>query len=50
MVNFEFTEEQKLFRQTIHELCQKHLPLDVIREMDKTGMHALFLACLVLTD
>ena len=37
MVNFEFTEEQKLFRQTIHEWCQKHLPLDVIREMDKTG-------------
>src|SRR3972149_81262 len=37
MVNFEFTEEQKLFRQTKHEWSQKHLPLDVIREMDKTG-------------
>jgi len=38
MIEFEFTEEQQLFRKAIHEWCQKHLPLEVVREMDKTGL------------
>jgi len=37
MIEFEFTEEQQLFRKAIHEWCQKHLPLEVVREMDRTG-------------
>jgi len=37
MIEFEFTEEQQLFRKALHEWCQKRLPLEVVREMDKTG-------------
>jgi len=37
MVSFDYTEEQQLFRQTVHEWCQKRLPLEVIRQMDKSG-------------
>jgi hypothetical protein len=31
MLSFGHKEEQKLFRQTMHELCQKRLPLAIIR-------------------
>jgi len=37
MVSFDYTEEQQLFRQAVHEWCQKRLPLEVIRQMDKSG-------------
>lgn len=37
MIEFEFTEEQQLFRKALHEWCQKKLPLDIVRQMDKTG-------------
>ncbi|MFQ6074463.1 MAG: acyl-CoA dehydrogenase family protein [Candidatus Bathyarchaeia archaeon] len=35
MVDFSFTEEQKLIRKAIHEWCQKNLPLEKIREIDE---------------
>ncbi len=37
MVEFGFTEEQELFRNTIREWCQKNIPLEKIREMDSKG-------------
>jgi acyl-CoA dehydrogenase len=37
MVNFSFTEEQKLFRNALREWCEKELPLEKIREMDAAG-------------
>jgi acyl-CoA dehydrogenase len=37
MIEFEFTEEQQLFRKAIHDWCQKRLNLEAIRQMDKTG-------------
>jgi acyl-CoA dehydrogenase len=37
MVNFEFTEEQRLIRQTVHDWCKKNLPLETIRDMDRSG-------------
>jgi acyl-CoA dehydrogenase len=37
MIEFEFTEEQQLFRKALHEWCQKRLPLEVVRQMDKTA-------------
>jgi len=37
MVEFGFTEEQQLFRNAVHKWCEKKLPLEVIRQMDKTG-------------
>ncbi len=38
MVDFSFTEEQELFRNTIREWCQKNIPLEKIREMDSKGV------------
>jgi acyl-CoA dehydrogenase len=37
MVDFSFSEEQKLFRNSLREWCQKELPLEKIREMDTKG-------------
>lgn len=37
MISFEYTEEQKLFRQSLREWCQKRLSLEEIRRMDKSG-------------
>jgi len=37
MVEFAFTEEQQLFRKAVHEWCEKKLPLEVVRQMDKSG-------------
>ncbi len=37
MVDFSFTEEQKLFRNAMREWCEKELPLEKIREMDNNG-------------
>jgi len=37
MVDFSFNEEQKLFQKSLHEWCQKELPLEKIREMDSKG-------------
>lgn len=37
MVNFDFSEEQKLFRKAVREWCEKELPLERIREMDSQG-------------
>ena len=37
MVEYSFTEEQQLFRKALHEWCQKRLPLEVVRQMDRTG-------------
>ncbi len=37
MVDFEFTEEQELFRKSVREWCEKHIPLEKIREMDSQG-------------
>jgi len=37
MVDFEFTEEQDLFRKSVREWCEKHIPLEKIREMDSQG-------------
>ncbi len=37
MVEFGFTEEQELFRRAIKEWCDKHLPIEKIREMDTQG-------------
>ena len=34
MIDFTFTEEQELFRQTLREWCRKYLPLEKVREMD----------------
>ena len=34
MIDFRFTEEQKLFRKAIREWCKKNLTLEKIREMD----------------
>ena len=34
MVNFSFDEEQRLFRRSLREWCQKELPLEKIREID----------------
>ena len=37
MVDFAFTEEQELFRKSVREWCEKHIPLEKIREMDSRG-------------
>jgi acyl-CoA dehydrogenase len=37
MVDFDFTEEQQLFRNALREWCQKNLPLEKVREMDTKG-------------
>jgi acyl-CoA dehydrogenase len=37
MVDFEFTEEQELFRKAVKEWCEKNLPIEKIREMDTKG-------------
>jgi alkylation response protein AidB-like acyl-CoA dehydrogenase len=37
MVDFEFTEEQELFRKAVREWCEKNLPIEKIREMDTKG-------------
>lgn len=37
MVDFSFTEEQKLFRNALQEWCEKELPLEKVREMDNRG-------------
>ena len=37
MVDFEFTEEQELFRKAIKEWAEKHLPIEKVREMDTKG-------------
>jgi acyl-CoA dehydrogenase len=37
MIEFEFTEEQQLFRKAIREWCQKRLNLEAVRQMDRTG-------------
>jgi len=37
LVDFSFTEEQELFRNALHEWCEKNLPLEKIREMDSKG-------------
>lgn len=37
MVDFEFTEEQDLFRKSVREWCEKQIPLEKIREMDSQG-------------
>lgn len=37
MVDFDFTEEQQLFRKAVREWCEKNLPLEKIREMDSKG-------------
>jgi acyl-CoA dehydrogenase len=37
LVDFSFTEEQELFRNTLREWCEKNLPLEKIREMDSKG-------------
>jgi len=37
MVDFSFTEEQRLFQRSLREWCQKELPLEKIREMDSKG-------------
>jgi len=37
MVDFSFTEEQELFRNALREWCEKHIPLEKIREMDSKG-------------
>ncbi len=37
MVDFSFKEEQDLFRNALREWCQKHIPLEKIREMDTKG-------------
>jgi len=37
MVDFEFTEEQELFGKSVREWCEKHIPLEKIREMDSQG-------------
>ena len=34
MVDFSFTEEQKLFRNSLKEWCQKELSLEKVREID----------------
>lgn len=35
MVDFSFTEEQELIRESIHKWCEKNLPLEKIREIDE---------------
>jgi acyl-CoA dehydrogenase len=37
LVDFSFTEEQELFRNSLREWCEKNLPLEKIREMDSRG-------------
>jgi acyl-CoA dehydrogenase len=37
MVDFEFTEEQELFRSALREWCHKNLTLEKVREMDTKG-------------
>jgi alkylation response protein AidB-like acyl-CoA dehydrogenase len=37
MVDFEFTEEQELFRKAVREWCEKNLPIEKIRELDTKG-------------
>lgn len=37
MVDFSFTEEQKLFQKSLRKWCQRELPLEKIREMDSKG-------------
>lgn len=37
MVDFEFTEEQELFRRAVKEWAEKQLPMEKIREMDTAG-------------
>ncbi|UCH31243.1 MAG: acyl-CoA/acyl-ACP dehydrogenase [Candidatus Bathyarchaeota archaeon] len=37
MVDFSFTEEQKLIRNELRGWCEKNLPLEKIREMDSNG-------------
>jgi hypothetical protein len=37
MVDFEFTEEQELFRKAVREWCEKNLPIEKTREMDTKG-------------
>lgn len=36
-MDFNFTEEQELFRKALREWCEKNLPLEKIREMDSRG-------------
>jgi len=35
MVDFSFTEEQELIRESLHKWCEKNLPLEKIREIDE---------------
>jgi acyl-CoA dehydrogenase len=37
MVDFSFSEEQRLFQNSMRKWCQKELPLEKIREMDSKG-------------
>ena len=37
MVDFEFTEEQELFRKAVKEWAEKNLPIEKVREMDTKG-------------
>jgi len=37
MVDFSFSEEQKLFQRSLREWCQKELPLEKVREIDSKG-------------
>jgi acyl-CoA dehydrogenase len=37
MVDFDFTEEQKLFRSSVKEWAEKNLPIEKVREMDTRG-------------
>ena len=34
MIDFSFTEEQKLFRKALREWCEKNLPMEKVREID----------------
>ncbi len=34
MLDLEFDQEQELLRQTVHEMLQRHCPLDVVRAME----------------
>jgi acyl-CoA dehydrogenase len=37
MVDFDFTEEQQLFRKAVREWSEKNLPIEKIRKMDNNG-------------
>ncbi|RLI11135.1 acyl-CoA dehydrogenase, partial [Candidatus Bathyarchaeota archaeon] len=36
-LDFEFTEEQKMFREAVREWCSKNLTLEKVREIDNKG-------------